>query len=198
MTNNGFISSYDREWRSKSFDQGKTEIRHCISERLDRDGNKFLHIEDISTTRVKTSIEKCVALMKDGSKHKKFTGDYHSETIRTLSDNKWIIYYYTKNPWPIANSDCVLEMTLTRNVEEKSAAFTLIAAPSAVEKGEVDRMGDYNVTYSFREIGTNLVEITIIGKSSPPEKVPIWLVKAAFPAAPANALRRFVKLLEEN
>ena len=39
--------------------------------------------------------------------------------------------------------------------------------------------------------------ITMRGKSSPPVKVPMWLVKSAFPKAPASAVRDIVKLVKE-
>lgn len=117
--------------------------------------------------------------------------------MRSISPNEWIIYYYTDNPWPIANSDCVSRMTFTENKEGKTATFTFVATPSEYEKGNVNRMTHFNVVYTFKDLENGKVKITMIGKSSPPVKVPMWLIKLAFPSAPANAIRKLVELVKE-
>lgn len=70
-------------------------------------------------------------------------------------------------------------------------------APAEYRKGDVDRMTHYNVTYTFKDLDNGTVEIIMTGKSSPSVKVPVWLIKSAFPGAPANALRKRVKLAKE-
>ena len=119
------------------------------------------------------------------------------QNVRTISDNEWIIYYYTNNPWPVKNSDCVSRMTFTENKEEKTATFALVATPSEYEKAKVNRMTHFNVVYTFKDLGNSKVKITMTGKSSPPVKVPMWLIKSAFPSAPANAIRKLVELVKE-
>lgn len=187
----------DKTCKVKKMDDGSILVKYCISKIYDEFGNKFIQIEDSTTTVSHVDFNKCIALMKEVSKHKLFTGDAKSELLRVVSDNEWDIYYYTDNPWPIKNSDCVSRMSFTENKEEKIAFFKLVAKPLAYEKRNVSRMIHFNITYAFKDLGNGTVKITMTGKSSPPVKVPLWLIKSAFPSAPANAIRKFIAIIKE-
>lgn len=191
------ISAQTEGWKTAKLDNGKITVKYKISTRTDENGEKLQLIEDISTTTDSLSMQNCISVMKDVSKHKEFTDDYISEKVKTISDSEWVVYYYSKNPWPIANSDCVSMMTFSENTTEKIAVFKFTAAPSEFKKGNVKRMTYYNVTYSFKDLGNGTVEITETGKTTPPVKVPLWIIRSAFPGVPANALRKFVKLAKE-
>lgn len=186
----------EKDCTTKELDNGKITVQYCFSKFSDENGNKLLLIEDTTITEDLISFENCILLMKNIQKHKLFTGDSKSKIVRTISDNEWIIYYYTDNPWPIKNSDCVSRMTFTENKEEKTATFTLVAAPSEYDKARVNRMRHFNLVYTFKGLDNGKVRITMVGKSSPPVKAPIWLIKSAFPSAPANAIRKFVELIK--
>jgi len=191
------VSSQDKDCKVKNLDNGNIIVKYCISKLYDELGNKFIQIEDSTITVDYIDFKKCITLMKNVQKHKLFTGDAKSEIVRVISDNEWIIYYYTDNPWPVRNSDCVLRMKFIENMEEKTVTFKLVAAPSEYEKGNVNRMTHFNIIYAFKDLGNGKVKITMTGKSSPPVKVPMWLIKSAFPSAPANAIRKFIKLVKE-
>lgn len=191
------LSAQEKDCTTKKLDNSEIIVKYCFSKFLDENGNDLLLIEDSTITEAQIDFEKCVFLMKDVQKHKLFTGDSESRIVKTISDNEWIIYYYTNNPWPVKNSDCVSRMTFTENKDEKIAIFELVAAPLEYEKGDVKRMQHFNVIYTFKDLGDGKVRITMRGKSSPPVKVPMWLVKSAFPKAPASAVRDIVKLVKE-
>lgn len=191
------ILAQTAEWKTKEIDNGKITVSYRISDRIDGSGDKVPLIEDSSVTIASLDIDDLISLLKDVSRHREFTDDHISEKTSTISDSEWVVYYYSKNPWPVANSDCVARMTFSENKLEKRAIFRLIAAPAEFRKGDVNRMTHYNVTYTLRELNDGTVEITMTGKASPPMKVPLWLIKSAFPGAPANALRKMVKLAKE-
>lgn len=191
------LSAQEKDCTTKELDNSEIIVKYCFSKFLDEDGNDLLLIEDSTITEAQIDFEKCVFLMKDVQKHKLFTGDSESRIVKTISDNEWIIYYYTNNPWPVKNSDCVSRMTFTENKDEKIAIFELVATPLEYEKGDVKRMQHFNVIYTFKDLGDGKVRITMRGKSSPPVKVPMWLIKSAFPKAPASAVRDIVKLVKE-
>ena len=135
--------------------------------------------------------------MKDVSRHHEFSGDQISMKVEDISDSACIAYYYTKNPWPIPNSDCVSEMQFRIDTANQRAEFILTAAPEAYPLADVSRMIHYKVSYSFIDLGNEIIEITVTGRTSPPVKVPFWLVKSAFPSAPEKALRRFVSIIKD-
>jgi hypothetical protein len=181
-------------WKTAKLDKGQITVQYRISERATESGLKVPMIEDITTTVAGVSLKSCIALMKDPSMHKGFTGDSSSETIEVVSDHEWLVYYFTKNPWPVPDSDCVAVMTFTEDVAQGTAVFTLSAAPDRMENRKVKRMSFYNISYSFKDLGNGSVEIIETGRSSPAVEVPLWLIKSAFPGAPADSIRKFVKI----
>lgn len=191
------LFSHSKEWKTKNIDGGKIMVKYCISERIDEKGKKVPLIEDIVKSTDSLNILDCIALMKDVSRHKEFTGDYISEKVGIISDNEYIVYYFSKNPWPIANSDCVANMKFSEDKVEKTAVFRFTAAPSEYKTGNVKRMTYYDITYSFKDLGNGTVEITETGKTTPPVDVPLWIIKSAFPGAPASSMRKLVKLSKE-
>jgi hypothetical protein len=195
---NGANMSEETEWKSKIIDKGTTTVKYCISKRIDEKGKNAPLIQDITKSIISgISLEKCIALMKDIPKHKYFTGDYISKLVKTISENEWIIYYYTKNPLFIGNSDCVCKMLFEEDKDQKIVKFTLEATPSAYKHENVKRMDYYNVAYMFKEIENGKIEITLTGKSTPPVKVPIFVIKSAFPGVPLNAVKKIIALLKE-
>jgi hypothetical protein len=181
-------------WKTAALDGGKITVEYRISERVDDSGARVPLIEDRSTTTESVSLKSCVALMKDVARHKDFMGDYSSEKLRETAENAWLVYYYSKNPWPVADSDCVAVMTFDESASEGRATFTLSAAPSMLEARKVKRMSYYAVSYSFKDLGDGRVEMTVTGRTSPPVEVPLWLIRSAFPGAPADAVRKFMKI----
>jgi hypothetical protein len=191
------IQAQTNNWIARKFFDGKIEAKYRISERIDENGARVTLIEDNSTTTDSLSLQQCIAFMKDVSKHKQFTDDKISKMVRALSDSSWVVYYYTDNPWPINNSDCVAIMKYTVNPDNNSASFAFVAAPNEYESGNVSRITYYSITYLFEDLGNGTVKITMNGRTTPPVKVPLWLIKSAFPKAPAEALRKLVKGIKE-
>ncbi len=182
------------EWKSSLLDKGTISVQYRISERVTESGSTVPLIEDITTTITDVGLSSCVALMKDPSKHKYFMGDFSSEKIKEVSDEEWIVYYYTKNPWPIADSDCVAVMSFSEDAAQGTAVFKLSAAPDLLESKEVRRMSLFNIVYSFKALGDGTVQIVVTGRTSPPVEAPLWLIKSAFPGMPADGIRKFVKV----
>lgn len=184
------------EWKTAILDDGKITVKYNISEYADENGDTKILIQDNTTMTDRLDYEKCISMMKDVSQHAKFMGDFSSEVIKRISDNEWLVYYYTKNPWPIADSDCVATMILSEDPSMKTAVFTFTAAPELMDtKNRVSRMNYYNITYTFKDTGNGNVEIIETGKTNPPMKVPLWLVRSAFPETPVSMIRKFALLV---
>jgi hypothetical protein len=143
-------------------------------------------------------MQNLIAVLKDVSKHKDFQDDKESRIVQTLSENEWIVYYYTEVPWPFSDSDCVAKMTFSEDTTEKTAMFTFAAAPDMFEKQKVKRMTYYDMTYAFKEVGSGNVEITVTAQMSPVESVPRWMIKAAFPDVAVDVVRKLVQFAKES
>jgi hypothetical protein len=182
------------DWKTEKSEDGKITVASKISKRTDEESNEVQLIEYAATTIANVSFQNCIAIMKDISNHKAILNEEISEKLKTLSDNEWLIYYYFDAPWPIPNSDCVSKMNFFEDLNNGTASFTLIAAPSLYEKKDVKRVTYYNVTYTFKDLGEGKVKITSIAKLSPIIQAPDWIVKNFFPDGPARYLQRLLLL----
>lgn len=191
------ILAQTEEWKTAKLDDGKITVQYNISTRTDEKGDEVPLIEYIAKTTDSVSMRKCISLMKDVSKHKEFTGDNVSEKVQTISENEWVVYYYSNSPWPLPDNDCVQKMTISEDTTEKTALFTFIAAPTMFDKKNVKRITYQDTTYAFKDLGNGKVEVTTTMKITPPMKVPHWMIKANFPGEPAKVVRKFVKLAKE-
>jgi len=193
---NSNIIPQEKEWKTKITKDGEITVNYRISKRIDENSNSVPMIEYVATTFAFVKMQNCISVIKDGSKHKEFTDDEVSKTVKTISDNEWIVYYYTNSPWPISDSDLVTKMKFSEDETIGLASFTLTAAPSMFEKADVKRMTYYKATYNFKDLGDGKVEITITGKMSPSIKAPAWMISAWFPNGPTDMIQGIVKLAE--
>ena len=191
------IQAQTNQWKVKTLFDEHIELKYRISKRIDDTGVRVALIEDYTTTTDSLCMHKCISFMKDVTKHKHFAGDKISKFVRSISDSTWIVYYYSDNPWPVRNSDCVALMRFTESPDNKTAIFSLTAAPTEYESKGVNRMTNYNITYLFEDLANGKVRITMTGRTSPPVKVPLWLIKSAFPKTTANAIRKLATLIKQ-
>jgi hypothetical protein len=182
------------EWKTEKSDDGKITVVSKISQRTDEEANEVQLIEYVATTIANVSMQSCISIMKDISKHKEILNEEISEKVKTISDNEWLIYYYFDAPWPLPNSDCVSKMNFSEDVTNGIVTFTLTAEPSMYEKKDVKRLTYYNVTYIFKDIGNGQVEMTSIARLTPVIKVPEWFVRSFFPDGPVRYLQRLLLL----
>ncbi len=82
------------EWKTDKIDDGKITVRSCISERTNESNEVVPLIEYIATTTDRVSMQNCISLLKDASKHKEFHGNDVSKKIETITENEWIVYYH--------------------------------------------------------------------------------------------------------
>ena len=160
-------------------------------------GDEATYIEYNATTKTNATIEICKAVFNNPDMHKKFY-EYTevSKKIKAISKSVWVIYYYYSPPWPIADSDCVSRITMISDSLNSKVVFTSFSEPNLIEKKDVVRSELNNITFTFKQISDNEVEIFIEAKLIPEMAVPKWMMNAWFPDGPANTLSRFKKLAE--
>lgn len=183
----------DNGWKTEKVGDGKITVQYHISKRTDENGKKVPLIEYIVTTTDNVDFSKCIALMKDVSRHKEFTGDFKSEKVQEISENQSINYYYAKASWPLSDNDCVLKMVISEDSSMKTAQVTMTAEPTLYKTTEVNRITYQHTVYSFKDVGDGKTEVTISMKISPPYKVPGFLINAGFPGEPAKAVKNVIK-----
>lgn len=193
-----FISSnmfaQKSEWTTEKTEDGTITVTSKISKRTDHIDGEVQLIEYVATTTANVSLQSCISIMKDISKHKEILNEEVSEMIETISDNEWLVYYYFDAPWPIPNSDCVTKMSFSEDLINKSATFTIIAEPSSYGLTNVKRLTYYNIYYTFKDLENGSVEITSTAKLTPAVQAPDWIVKNFFPDGPARYIQRLLLL----
>ncbi|MGL1904125.1 MAG: hypothetical protein OCC49_18460 [Fibrobacterales bacterium] len=190
--------SNDTQWNEEVSDNKKTVITWSITERTDSNGETGPVIEYTAVTVDSLNIRQCILTMKDVSNHKIIFEKEESKIIKTLSENKWIVYLYNDSPWPLSDFDMVNTMTFTIDSTGNQASFHLQATPTQYKMiPDVNRQKEYSVTYQFRDLKDGRVEITTRAKMVPPISVPIWMINAAFPGAEFDMIDRFIELVNQ-
>jgi len=185
-----------KEWKTEVLDNGKTTIQWSIS----KDDYGMPVIEYVATSTAKVGIQQLISVLKDAEKHKVFNDDKDSKTLKALSGNEWIIYYYHAAPWPLTDSETVAKMVFAEDAVKKVASFKVNVDPNIKHprKKNVNRMAVLDVTYTFKDVGNGNVDITIASKSVAPIKVPGWIISGMFPDMPADTINGIVKLANTN
>lgn len=192
-----FISksiSAQTDWITEKTEDGKITVTSKISKRTDENAKEVQLIEYIASTKANVSLQNCIAIMKDISKHREILNEEVSEMISSISDNEWLIYYYFNAPWPIPNSDCVAKMNFSEDLNNKMATFTLTAEPLLYATKNVKRVTYYSVSYTFKDIGNGKVEIISTAKLTPVIQAPEWIIREFFPNGPARYIERLLVL----
>lgn len=188
------IIAQTKEWKTAKTKDGKISAKYNISTRTNEAGEEVPLIESVTNATEKISIEKCIALMKNVSKHKDFHGDDVSKTIKSLSENKWVIYYYTEGNMFTPDADGVYTMTSAEDPSGKTTVFTIAATPTLIEKKDMKRVSYLNEVVSFKDLGNGTTQITMTSNMSPAFQVPAWILKMSFPDALYDVMQKFIKL----
>ncbi|WP_272151559.1 hypothetical protein [Tenacibaculum aiptasiae] len=179
--------SQNRNWNTKTSKDGKTVVKYDIVK-----NNGKTHIYYTAETKGDVSIEKIENYFSVSENHKQFLENTtKSEQVKKTSDTEWTTYYYFDAPWPMPNSDAVLNFKTTKT--NTTIAFTGTSAPKSYKTTDVKRMETYNIKYSFEKINNNSTKVIISADFVPIGSVPKWLLKGWFPKGPAGIASRLLK-----
>lgn len=187
-----YLSAQTPEWKTATSKDGKVTVKYNFSSRINESDEKVTVIEAIASTIENTSIENCISLMKDISKHKDFRGEKTSKLIEQISENEWIIYYYNEKSLIAPAVDGSYIMIFEEDKKNKTATFTITADPTLVKETDASRITYAKEIYSFKELNGNQLEIIIKTTVSPSFKVPSMLMKKAFPKRIFDNMNKFV------
>lgn len=188
-------NSQTKSWIHDKSKDNRISVKYRISKQIIDNEKSIPLIEYSVQANTKVPLSNFIKLMKNVSKHKQFEGDDNSELIRKLSDNEWLIYYYTKGRGPIPDSDCLLNMSISNN--QNVSIVTIVSSHLEEKKSKARRIKNYKYVYSFNENGDGTTSIVIDVKVSPPFAVPTWMIKTSFPKAPFKFCQNIIDLASE-
>ena len=185
----------DDGWYITSLEDGSW-ARWRFSETTNNAGETVQFIEDETHTVAIATLDDAVALFRDFSSYAETFGNAEALLIETLGEDMWLVYEFIDNPWPIADSDRVCEITYQHD-EEGVAVFSFHARPDAYADQGAARQERYDVSYTFTDLGDGRIEMHERGKAIPPVDVPEWLLNSAFPDALFDSLLHIRDTLEQ-
>lgn len=186
------------DWTKEISDDGQTTVLSKIYETVDANEEEIKIIEYSAVTNTSASLKSCYEIFNNPMLHKEFY-DYTeiSEKVKDISKNEWIIYYFYDTPWPIPNSDCVSRIKILEDSLKSEITFICVAEPNLLEDRGVFRSILNDISFTFRELTSEKIEITIKAKFSPVMPAPDWVMNGWFPDGPAEMLARFKELAEK-
>ncbi|OSY86926.1 hypothetical protein WH52_14175 [Tenacibaculum holothuriorum] len=176
----------NRNWTTKTSKDGKTTVQYDI---IKNDSNT--HIYYIVETQKDISLDAIETYFSNSENHKSFLENTtESKKVKKISDNEWVTYYYFDAPWPMPNSDAVLNFKVEKT--ENQLTFIGNSSPEAYKATDVKRMQAYNITYNFERLNDTSTKLTITADFMPVGSVPKWLLKGWFPKGPAEIANRLL------
>ena len=196
---NASVNAQRDGWKQDKTKDGKVLVSYNFAEHKDEKGKKYNVLEFEAVTSAEVSMESCLKVLKDDSRHKDFMDDAKdTERIRDLSEDEWLSYYLLKKRWPMPVSDVVTRYKLEENQENNSYTLTGIPAPDMYADQGVERMRHSYSTYTLRDLGNGQTEVMMYSSSVPLASIPKMLLATWIPNGPAGMVNGIIRLaLEE-
>jgi len=186
-------------WKQDQTKDGKVLVSYQFLEEKDENGKKYNVLEYEAVTTAVVSMESCLKVLKDDSRHKDFMEDAeHTERIRDLSEDEWLTYYLLKKHWPVPVSDVVTRYKLEEEPANKRIILTGFPAPDMYPEQGVKRMQHSFSKYTLTDLGNGQTEVVMYSSSIPVVSIPKMLMATWIPNGPANIVNGIIRLaLEE-
>ena len=185
-------------WKQETTKDGKVRVSYYFDEKKDEKGKKYTVLEYEAVTTAPVSMESCLAVLKDVSKHKDFMEDTeYTKRIKDLSENEWLSYYRLKKRWPMPEADVVTRHTLKMEPDKKRFTVTGTPAPDMHPDQGVERMTESHSKYTVTDLGNGQTEIIMYSRSIPVVSIPKMLMATWFPNGPAKMVNGIATLAKE-
>jgi hypothetical protein len=152
------------------------------------------------SVRVKTSVEKAVAMFSDPSQHDKFMykcKEGSVEVVKKESAGSFYTYMVIVTPWPATSRDVITHYKINKPDRTGTVLIELNGVADFLpEKKGLVRVPKMKGYWRISPINTGLVEITHQAYSSPGGNVPESMANSASVDAPFSMLANLRSLLE--
>ena len=185
-------------WKQEKTKDGKVLVSYNFLEHKDEKGKKYNVLEFEAVTTAEVSMESCLKVLKDDSRHTDFMEDAeHTERVRDLSEDEWLSYYLLKKHWPMPVSDVVTRYKLEEDSENSAYILTGFPAPDMYPDQGIKRMRHSYSKYTLRDRGNGQTEVTMYSSSVPLASIPKMLLATWIPDGPAKMVTGIVRLAQE-
>jgi hypothetical protein len=144
------------------------------------------------------SLESCLAVLKNDSKHKDFMEDTkQTKRIRDIAEDEWLSYYLLKKRWPMPVTDVVTRYKLELEPDKNRFVLTGYPAPDMYPDQGVKRMQESFSKYTITDLGNGETEVIMYSRSVPVVSIPKMLLASWIPGGPARMVNGIIRLAQE-
>ena len=143
--------------------------------------------------------DKLIGILGDVSRHKEWV--YNNKSASILKKNSpFDFYYYTETtlPWPMANRDAIMHLTMRRDSANRHLKISSIAAPDyiAEKEGKV-RVKQSTINWLVTMPTTSTVSIIYTFEANPGGNVPAWMANNFADKGPFESFKKLADLLKK-
>lgn len=167
---------------------------------------RWLYHQDGSKTRermgdmkVDCSLKKTVEVLTDPSETKKWMSGVSENYLLSRSNPaEWFTYTLYFIPWPFNNRDLVSAFALKNNSGNKTVIINIDSKADHIPpKPGIERLKDYNATWTITEIAPQKVHIVFSAMSNAPPMFPRYIQDPVIEKIFHNNLVRLKELLSQ-
>jgi hypothetical protein len=165
---------------------------------------RWLHYSDGTKTRERKgdlqadcSLKKTLEVLTDPSETKKWMSGVSENYLLSKSNpSEWYTYTLYSIPWPFNNRDLVSAFTLKTNSGNKTVIININSRADHVpSKPGIERLQDYNATWTITETAAQKVHIEFSAMSNTPPMFPRYIQDPIIEKMFHNNLVRLRELL---
>jgi hypothetical protein len=180
------------QWQLKKVQDG-IRVYNRTSE-----GSKLKSIK--VTCDLDASLSQLTALLLDAKAHEEWVyNTKHSYVVKQVSPTQQIYYSEISLPWPMANRDVVVLMTLSQDKKTRILQVNIDAIESDVlKKDGIVRVPQSSVVWKVTPAANGKLSVEYIAHADPGGNVPSWIVNSFSTKGPLETFKRLKKLISRH
>lgn len=155
-------------------------------------------INDIrSETRMKTSMDSIISLMRDYSARPRWDAMCGEIKVLKQEVNAETVYVHMKMPWPVSDRDLVMRVEWKQDPATGVVSQHAYGVPDAAPpvEGRV-RMASFTNDWTFTPKGDGTIGIDSIAHADPGGPLPTWMINKLSADAPLQAMKKMKDIAE--
>lgn len=155
-------------------------------------------INDIrSETRMKTSLDSIISLMRDYSARPRWDSMCGEIKVLKQETAAETVYVHMKMPWPVSDRDLVMRVEWKQDPVTGVITQHAYGVPDAAPPvdGRV-RMASFTNDWIFTPKGDGTIAVDSIAHADPGGPMPVWMINKLSSDAPLQAMKKMKEIAE--
>lgn len=142
------------------------------------------------TTVINAPAEKVFTLIEDVNHTAWWDKNLTQIKVLAYEKDKRARYYLVYDtPWPVANRDLCVEVTVSMDPEKRIYSVSTVSLAGVIpEKKDLVRIKDYHQTWTVSSAGENSSIVVLEGYLDPVGSIPVWISNKLIIQTPINSI----------